>query len=74
MLDFPEEVIGVSSTTEQPGRWPVEEIPTDELAKRQGVEPIVSVDELAQPDLWESEQEYQDFLADLYATRQADIA
>ncbi len=39
----------MSSTTEQPGRWPVEEIPTDELAKRQGVESIVSVDELAQP-------------------------
>jgi hypothetical protein len=29
---------------------------------------------LAQPDLWESAQEYQDFLADLYATRRADIA
>ncbi len=64
----------MSSTTEQPGRWAAEEIPTDELAKRQGVEPIGSVDELAQPDLWESEQEYQDFLADLYATRHADIA
>lgn len=64
----------MSSTTEQPGRWSAEEIPTDELAKRQGVEPIVSVDELAQPDLWESEQEYQDFLTDLYATRHADIA
>jgi hypothetical protein len=64
----------VSSTTEYSGRWPVEEIPTDELAKRQGVEPIVSIDDLAQPDLWESEQEYQDFLADLYATRHADIA
>jgi hypothetical protein len=64
----------MSSTTEQPGRWSAEEIPTDELAKRQGVEPIGSVDELAQPDLWESEQEYQDFLADLYATRHADIA
>lgn len=63
----------MSSTTEQAGRWPAEEIPTDELAKRQGVEPIVSVDELAQPNLWESEREYQDFLADLYASRQADI-
>ncbi len=64
----------MSSTTEQSGRWPVDEIPTEHLAKIQGVEPIVSVDELAQPDLWESEQEYQDFLADLYATRQSDIA
>jgi hypothetical protein len=64
----------MSSTTELSGRWPAEEIPTDELAKRQGVEPIVSIEELAQPDLWESEQEYEDFLVDLYATRQADIA
>lgn len=64
----------MSSTTELPGRWPPEEVPTDELVKRQGVEPIVSIDELAQPELWESEQEYQDFLADLYATRHADIA
>jgi hypothetical protein len=64
----------MSSTTELSGRWPGEEIPTDELAKRQGVEPIVSIEELAQPDLWESEQEYEDFLVDLYATRQADIA
>lgn len=64
----------MSSTTEPLGRWAAEEIPTDELAKRQGVEPIGSVDELAQPDLWESEQEYQGFLADLYATRHADIA
>ena len=47
----------MSSTTEHSGRWPAEEIPTDELAKRQGVEPIVSIDDLAQPDLWESEQE-----------------
>jgi hypothetical protein len=64
----------VSSTTEHSDRWPTEEIPTDELAKRQGIEPIVSTDDLAQPDLWEPEQEYQDFLADLYATRHADIA
>lgn len=37
----------MSSTTEHSGRWAAEEIPTDELAKRQGVEPIVSIDDLA---------------------------
>lgn len=36
--------------------------------------PIVSLDELAQPDLWESEQEYKDFLADLYASRRSEVA
>lgn len=29
-------------------------VPTEELARRQGVKPITSIDELAQPDLWES--------------------
>jgi hypothetical protein len=34
----------------------------------QGVKPINSVDELAQPDLWESDEEHEAFLADLYAS------
>jgi hypothetical protein len=41
------------------------------LARRQGVKPIKSVDDLAQPDLWE---EYEAFLADLYASRRAGFA
>ena len=49
-------------------------VPTEELARRQGVNPITSVDELAQPDLWESDEEYEAFLADLYASRRANIA
>lgn len=49
-------------------------VPTEELARRQGVTPITSVDELAQPDLWESEAEYEEFLADLYASRRAGSA
>jgi len=31
---------------------------TEELARHQGIKSIRSVDELAQPDLWESDQEY----------------
>ena len=49
-------------------------VPTDELARRQGAKPITSIDELAQPDLWESDQEYEEFLADLYASRRAGLA
>ena len=49
-------------------------VPTDELARRQGVGPIESVEDLAQPDLWESDKEYEDFLADLYASRRAGLA
>jgi hypothetical protein len=36
--------------------------------------PASELDELAQPELWESEQEFQDFLADLYASRRSDIS
>jgi hypothetical protein len=65
----------VSSTPEQPEDWPADDfVSTEELARRQGVKPIKSVDELAQPDLWESDEEYEGFLADLYASRRAGLA
>lgn len=68
-------MIRTSSPTEEAARWPVEDdVPVEELARRQGVRPVASLDELAQPELWESEQEFQDFLADLYASRRSDIS
>jgi hypothetical protein len=46
--------------------------PTDELVRRQGVRPITSVDDLAAPeDPFGSDEEYEEFLADLYASRRA---
>jgi hypothetical protein len=60
---------------EHPDDWSANDfVPTEELARRQGVKPIESVDELAQPDLWESDEEYEAFLADLYASRRAGVA
>ncbi len=50
------------------------ELPIEELARHQGVKPITSVDELAQPGLWESDEEYEAFVADLYASRRAGLA
>lgn len=44
-----------------------------ELARRQGVGPIASVDELARPGTFESDEELDEFLADLYEARRADI-
>ena len=65
----------MSSTTEHPEQWPADDfVPTEELARRQGVKSITSVDELAQPDLWESDEEYEAFLADLYTSRSAGFA
>lgn len=50
-------------------------VPTDELARRHGVRPIASVDELAAPeDPFVSDEGYAEFLADLYASRRADIS
>jgi hypothetical protein len=40
---------------------------TAEIA--QGVRPIVSVDELVRPGIFESDKELGEFLADLYASR-----
>lgn len=65
----------MSITPEQSERWPTDDfVPTEELVRRQGIQPIISVDDLAQPDPWESEEEYQEFLADLYASRRSGIS
>jgi hypothetical protein len=65
----------VTTPDEQPTPWQDDSaLSIEELARRQGVKPITSVDELAQPDLWESDEEYEAFLADLYASRRAGLA
>jgi hypothetical protein len=43
-------------------------------AAGQGVGPVASVDELARPDLFESDEDLADFLADLYAARHTGLA
>ncbi|MGH3930057.1 MAG: hypothetical protein ACRDTF_08790 [Pseudonocardiaceae bacterium] len=51
-----------------------EEIPVEELMRRQGVGPVESLKELAHPELWDSDAEYEQFIADLYASRRAGMA
>jgi hypothetical protein len=46
----------------------------EELARRQGGTHVASIAELAQPDLFESDEEYEAFLADFYASRRAGLA
>lgn len=50
-----------------------DDVSVEELARRQGVEPVASLTDLAEPDLWESDEEYEAFLTDLYASRRAGL-
>jgi len=56
--------------------WPTasKRVAAAELARRQGVQPVTSVDDLARPELFESDDELDEFLTDLYASRRAGIA
>lgn len=58
-----------------PEDWsPEDDLSFDELVKRQGVTPGASLADLAQPDLWESDEEYDAFRTHLYASRHARTA
>jgi hypothetical protein len=46
----------------------------EEQVRQQGVRPIASVDELASPGIWESDEELQEFLAFTYAERHRGLA
>jgi hypothetical protein len=69
-------VIVTSSGAERAPEWQPSpgHVPAEELARRQGVRPIQSVDELARPDLFESDEELDEFLADLYESRRTGMA
>lgn len=62
---------GVTSDAEQVPLGPVPHVPAAEQARRQGVRPIQTVEELVFPGVWESDEELDEFLADLYASRRA---
>lgn len=68
----------MTSIPQQPSQWPAaDEVSTEELARQQGIRPIASTEDIAalgHPDMFESEQEFQDFLADLYASRHSDAS
>lgn len=67
----------MSSSAEQAAGWPwpapAGHVPAEEQLRRQGVRPIASADELAIPGVWESDEELDEFLADLYASRHANL-
>jgi hypothetical protein len=58
-----------------PTPWPSDDhVPIEGLARRQGLEPVQSLGDLACPELWDSDEEYEQFLADLYASRRSGLA
>jgi hypothetical protein len=56
------------------GRPTADEVPVEELARRQGIKPVESVDDMARPGLFDSDEEWEEFLADLYASRRSGMA
>ena len=46
----------------------------EDALRSEGIQPIQSVDDLADEDIFESDEELDDFLAFTYAARRADIA
>ncbi len=51
-----------------------DEASVKELARRQGVQPVASVEDMARPGLFDSDQEWDEFLTDLYGSRRAGLA
>jgi hypothetical protein len=50
-----------------------EDVSLEELARAQGAAPVTSLEDLA-ADIWESREELEEFLADTYAARRADLS
>lgn len=50
------------------------QITAEEFARRLHVRPIETVADLALPDLFETDDEFEAFLADLHSARRADAA
>ena len=65
-----------TSSAEALPQWPgkPKRLSLEEQARRQGVRPILSVDELAEPGMFDSDEELAEFLADLYASRKEGMA
>lgn len=63
-----------SSAEHTPAPHVAPHVQAEEQVRQQGIQPIASVDELAFPGAWESDEELDEFLADLYASRRANIA
>ena len=48
-------------------------VSVEELARRQGVRPIESVESMARDGIFDSDEELDEFIAHVYASRRADL-
>ena len=62
-----------SSAEHAPQLYAAPHVSAEKQVRQQGVRPISSVDELVFPGVWESDEELDEFLADLYASRRASM-
>ena len=71
-MDMEQAEVAVTKDPEESGRPEVPgRIPVDELARRKGVKPVKSVHDMAQPGVFESDEEVEAFIAFVYASRRA---
>jgi hypothetical protein len=65
----------VTTTPKQPPHRATDDfIPTEELIRQQGVQPIAAANAVTSDDPFASDDEHADFLADLYASRRSSIS
>jgi hypothetical protein len=70
------EVVAVSTNNAEHPDLPYpneDDVSLDELARRQGVQPVSSLAEMARPDVFESDEEADEFVAWVRALRRADV-
>jgi hypothetical protein len=64
-----------SSNAGQLPEWgTAEHVPAEELLRRQRIRPIESVDELACPDIFESDDELDEFISFIHTARHTGLA
>jgi len=72
------EVMAVTANSaehaDHPAEVEAESLSLDELARRKGVRAVRSLEEMARPDVFESDEELEEFLAFTAAKRHADLA
>jgi hypothetical protein len=74
MLEREEVAVTTTNQIEPGGPYDDDLIPLDELARRQGVVPVTNLADMARPDLFDSDEDMEAFIAHVYACRRADLA